>query len=340
MRSLLVGDLHIGIKSNSITWLENQIKFFKDQIIESIRTKNVDQAIFLGDIHDIRFSINQQIGYERKNIITEMVSEFPDKKFIFVAGNHDYFTPLEEYDKYNIYTVLFGEEYTRVHKNVQFIWEAPYLDDFGYLYLPWYWTENPLHFDEILYQYNFSKDIKAIFCHTDLSIWPGARIASLQGVPVYSGHIHNIYEDKLCNLHNIGAALPLTFNDVNDARYIYVLEDFDIVEKIENVTTPRFNRIYNEEIFEDRPELYQNSYMQLCISSNNINTAKYIDQIKFLKSQYVNANIRIHIIDDTVNLKTLEVDGFDMNINKYIEDNIPEYLDTKYNKIKTKLAEQ
>ena len=340
MRSLLVGDLHIGIKSNSITWLENQIKFFKDQIIESIRTKNVDQAIFLGDIHDIRFSINQQIGYELKNIITEMVSEFPDKKFIFVAGNHDYFTPLEEYDKYNIYTVLFGEEYTRVHKNVQFIWEAPYLDDFGYLYLPWYWTENPLHFDEILYQYNFSKDIKAIFCHTDLSIWPGARIASLQGVPVYSGHIHNIYEDKLCNLHNIGAALPLTFNDVNDARYIYVLEDFDIVEKIENVTTPRFNRIYNEEIFEDRPELYQNSYMQLCISSNNINTAKYIDQIKFLKSQYVNANIRIHIIDDTVNLKTLEVDGFDMNINKYIEDNIPEYLDTKYNKIKTKLAEQ
>ena len=340
MRSLLVGDLHIGIKSNSITWLENQIKFFKDQIIESIRTKNVDQAIFLGDIHDIRFSINQQIGYELKNIITEMVSEFPDKKFIFVAGNHDYFTPLEEYDKYNIYTVLFGEEYTRVHKNVQFIWEAPYLDDFGYLYLPWYWTENPLHFDEILYQYNFSKDIKAIFCHTDLSIWPGARIASLQGVPVYSGHIHNIYEDKLCNLHNIGAALPLTFNDVNDARYIYVLEDFDIVEKIENVTTPRFNRIYNEEIFEDRPELYQNSYMQLCISSNNINTAKYIDQIKFLKSQYVNANIRIHIIDDTVNLKTLEVDGFDMNINKYIEDNIPDYLDTKYNKIKTKLAEQ
>lgn len=340
MRSLLVGDLHIGIKSNSITWLENQIKFFKDQIIESIRTKNVDQAIFLGDIHDIRFSINQQIGYELKSIITEMVSEFPDKKFIFVAGNHDYFTPLEEYDKYNIYTVLFGEEYTRVHKNVQFIWEAPYLDDFGYLYLPWYWTENPLHFDEILYQYNFSKDIKAIFCHTDLSIWPGARIASLQGVPVYSGHIHNIYEDKLCNLHNIGAALPLTFNDVNDARYIYVLEDFDIVEKIENVTTPRFNRIYNEEIFEDRPELYQNSYMQLCISSNNINTAKYIDQIKFLKSQYVNANIRIHIIDDTVNLKTLEVDGFDMNINKYIEDNIPEYLDTKYNKIKTKLAEQ
>ena len=340
MRSLLVGDLHIGIKSNSITWLENQIKFFKDQIIESIRTKNVDQAIFLGDIHDIRFSINQQIGYELKSIITEMVSEFPDKKFIFVAGNHDYFTPLEEYDKYNIYTVLFGEEYTRVHKNVQFIWEAPYLDDFGYLYLPWYWTENPLHFDEILYQYNFSKDIKAIFCHTDLSIWPGARIASLQGVPVYSGHIHNIYEDKLCNLHNIGAALPLTFNDVNDARYIYVLEDFDIVEKIENVTTPRFNRIYNEEIFEDRPELYQNSYMQLCISSNNINTAKYIDQIKFLKSQYVNANIRIHIIDDTVNLKTLEVDGFDININNYIEDNIPEYLDTKYNKIKTKLAEQ
>ena len=96
-----------------------------------------------------------------------------------------------------------------------------------------------------------------------------------KGIPVYSGHIHYLYDDELGNLHNLGAALQLTFGDTNQPRYLYILKDFKIVEKIENVTTPKFKRIYNDEIFKATEEDFYNSYMQICVSSSNINKAQY-----------------------------------------------------------------
>ena len=64
MRTLVVGDLHIGIKNNSLTWLESQLEFFDKQIFETIQNKEIKRVIFLGDIYDIRYSINQQVGIE------------------------------------------------------------------------------------------------------------------------------------------------------------------------------------------------------------------------------------------------------------------------------------
>ena len=64
MRDLIIGDMHIGIKNNSVSWLEAHLDFFDKQIFETIRTQNIDRVIFLGDLSDIRYSINQQIGIE------------------------------------------------------------------------------------------------------------------------------------------------------------------------------------------------------------------------------------------------------------------------------------
>lgn len=340
MQYLIIGDLHFGIKSNAIDWLESQLDFFEKQIFKTLEdNKEIGTVVFLGDMFDIRYSVNQQIAIEVKQIIRVMLDKFKTIKFMFIAGNHDYYSPLEEFAKYNAYNVLFGEEFIKVHPNATIINEEPLFTEDGALYLPWYYTENPDHFDEILYQFDFSNEVKAIFCHTDLSSWPGARISSLHGCPIYSGHIHYIYEDELCNLHNVGAMFPLTFGDVNQSRYMYILEDFKIKDKIKNVTTPKFTRIYDKEIFDAGPETFENSYVQICVSNSNINKAKYVEQIKNLKTTYTNANIRIHVIDDDTNIDTLSVAGFNTNINKYIEDNIPQHLDTKYNVIKQKLQE-
>ena len=212
MRALVIGDLHFGIKSNSLSWLESQLKFFKDQIFVAIEEKNIDRIIFLGDVSDIRYSVNQQIGIELKKLFREMLNKFNDKEFIIVAGNHDYYSPLEEFAEYTAYELMFGEEFYKCHPNLRVVQNDPYMDNDGNLFLPWYWTENPTHFDEILYNYDFSREVKAVYCHADLMTWPGARIGSLKGCPVYSGHIHNINIDKLSNLYNLGAAVALTFN--------------------------------------------------------------------------------------------------------------------------------
>ena len=340
MRSLIIGDLHFGIKNNSLSWLELQLDFFKKQIFNIIETKNIDRIIQLGDLSDVRYSINQQIGIEIKKLFREMLNKFNDKEFIFIAGNHDYYSPLEEFAEYTSYELIFGDEFYKCHPNFKVIQSDPYLTEDGCLMLPWYWTENTDHIDELLYGYDFGNEVKAIFCHTDLTSWPGARIASFKGTPIYSGHIHFIVEDALCNLHNIGAAVALTFNDVNQDRYLYILEDYEIVDKIKNETTPQFKRAYNEQIFELTEDYFNNSYVQLCISSNNINKAKYVEHLKEIKTTYINANIRLHIIDDDTNIETLSVNGFNTNIETYIENNIPQHLDDKYNLIKQKLQEQ
>ena len=339
MRNLVIGDLHFGIKSNSLFWLETQLKFFEEQIFPILETKEIDRVIQLGDLNDVRYSINQQIGIEVRNLIRKMVDSFPNIEFVIVAGNHDYYSPLEEYSYYNFYELVFSDEFLKCHPNLRIVNQDPWLAEDGSLFLPWYWTENTDHFDEILYNYDFTREVKSIYCHADLTCWPGARIGSLKGCPVYSGHIHYIIFDQLSNLYNLGAALSLTFNDVNQNRYVYIIEDHKIVDKIENITTPRFKRIFNEEIFDLDSSVFENSYIQLCISSNNINKAKYIDQIKYLKLTHPDSNMKVNVIDEDTNLETLSIEGFDTNISKYIEDNIPEHLDNKYNIIKNKLQE-
>lgn len=340
MRMLCVGDLHFGIKGNSISWLESQLEWFDKQLFDILRNEKIDRCVFLGDIFDIRYSIHQQIGIEVKKIFRKMLKEFNNIEFIIIAGNHDYYSPLEEFVEYNAYNLVFGEEFLEKYNNLTIVYNDPYKTEDGALFLPWYWTENPDHFDELLYNFKFGYDIKAIFCHADLVQWPGPRIASLKGCPIYSGHIHNIQFDNIGKLYNLGAVFPLTFNDVNEDRYVWILEDYKIVSKIKNVTTPKFIRIYNEDIFIENDELFTNSYIQLCISSQNMSKARYIEQIKYLKLQYPEANIRLHIINDDTNIDTLESSSLSVNINTYIEKNIPEHLETKYKIIKEKLNEQ
>lgn len=340
MRSLVIGDVHFGIKSNNSTWLDYQVRFFKEQVVPVIRENNIDNIIFLGDLFDIRYSMNQQIGIEVRKLIIALVDTFKDKQFIFIAGNHDYYSPLEDLQEYNSYSLLFGNDFLRCHQNVIFVTRDPKLMN-EQLYLPWYYTENPEHFDSLLYNYKFGVEVKSIYCHTDLAIWPGARITALRGCPVYSGHIHNIQIDEENKLYNLGSACAFTFMDVNEAKYLYIIEDHKIVDKIENVTTPRFKRFYNEEIFTINEDDVKDSFIQLCISTDNINKAAYIDQVKYLKSTYTDASMRVHPIDDTMSsTTTFAAEGFNTNISQFIDDNMPEYLTVKYEIIKDKLKEK
>ena len=89
MRDLIIGDMHIGIKNNSISWLESQLEFFDKQIFDIIENKNIERVIFLGDLSDIRYSINQQVGIELKNLIRTLSNKYPSKEFFFIAGNPD-----------------------------------------------------------------------------------------------------------------------------------------------------------------------------------------------------------------------------------------------------------
>ena len=118
MRELVIGDLHFGIKNNSISWLESQLDFFHNQIFPILKDKDINRCIFLGDLTDIRYSINQQIGIELKKLFREILNEFPKIDFYLLAGNHDYYSPLEEFVSYNSYELIFGQEFVNCYDNL------------------------------------------------------------------------------------------------------------------------------------------------------------------------------------------------------------------------------
>ena len=97
MRQLLIGDCHFGVQSNSVVWLETQLNFFNTQVREVLNTRNIDRVVFLGDLFDIRYSANQQIGIEVKKLIRDLLTNYPNIEFYFIAGNHDFYSPLEEF---------------------------------------------------------------------------------------------------------------------------------------------------------------------------------------------------------------------------------------------------
>lgn len=335
MRQLLIGDCHFGRHSNSVVWLENQLNFFNTQIFDILKNKNIDRVVFLGDLFESRYSTNTQVGCEVKNLIRKLLTNFSNIDFIIIAGNHDFYSPQEEFHDYNSYEMIFGKEFINSYNNLKILTYEEYYDPFTKdLYLPWYSTENFQTFQDTIFKYK-NGGINNIFVHADVEHWD-LSIKSLlpKNSNIWSGHIHYIWNKE--NLHIVGAAYSFDFSDVNQIKYLYIIEDNEVVEKIENTTTPKFKSFYNEDIFRLTEDDFNNSYIQLYIFNSNANKAKYIERIKELDKNYAEYNIKKHIIDDSMG-EDFQLTYFNANIDNYIEQNIPDYLNNKFNIIKTKL---
>lgn len=342
MKNLVIGDLHFGTKTNNIQWIEYHINYFNKQIINEIKTNYYDRIIFLGDLIDIRHAINQHVGCELKKCIRNLSKEYkksnPNGKIIFIAGNHDYYSPLKDFIQYNSYELIFGEEFSIVNDNIIFVNIKPFYDKENLsLYIPWFYTEDIYVLKDTIIEYTSNNHIETIYCHADLITWDETITALLNNINVYSGHIHHYWDGG--NLHNLCAALPLNFSDVNEKRYLHVIDDGIISKRIENTTTPLFKRIYNEEIFKELEcSFFENAFVQLLINKQNINKASYIERIKEIKKEYGEYySISVKLYDNINEIEKIEFAPIQTNINEFIKTNVPTHLNDKYNVIKEQI---
>ena len=332
LKDLVIGDMHFGVKSNNVTWLDQQVRFFNEQIFPLVESH--DRVIILGDLFDVRYSVQQQVGYEVKNLIRRLSSM--NKPVYIIAGNHDYYSPIIDFEKCNAYEVVFGEEFEMVHDNVHFITSAPLLTD-RTLMLPWYCTEDEERYVQVTKEYRGQYDV--IYCHTDLEHWPENKIALKGDAVVYSGHIHYPWTNPQAGLYNIGAACAFTFNDVNAERYVYTICGKDITERHKNVTTPLFKRFYNERVFTLQKEDTINSYVHLYISKENIAKASYIERIAEIKKTFPYLLMRVVQTDELFDSLTIGGADLSTNIHEYIHKNMPQHLQPKLEIIDNKLKE-
>lgn len=335
MKDLIVGDCHFGIKSNSLQWLETQLDFFKKQFIPELKSNKYDRVIFLGDIFDIRYAINQYIGYEVKILFRDLTSNFPNINFYIVAGNHDYYSPDINYLKYNAYNLIFGYEFLNIHSNLHIIHEDYLIKD-NTVFAPWYSTENQERFEKMIKDIELQKPT-LMYCHTDLATWPmdGRLDIKPEFLTVISGHIHNLQENESNKLFNIGSMFAINFNDVNTKKYFYSYdtEEQKFIEAFENTTTPRFIQFSNEDIFSLQNSDIENSHVRIFISSDNINKAAYIERLTEIKKNFEYKSLKIQTINSNV-IENVEGVSLNTNITDFIENNIPDHLKEKYNYIK------
>lgn len=335
MKDLVIGDLHFGIKTNNVTWLEKQVEFMDTFIVPKIAGH--DRVVFLGDLFDIRYSTNTQVGCCVKESVRKMLLGNPGTDFYFIAGNHDYYSPVIDFEEYNAYSLVFGEEFTTVHPNLHIIATEPLLDS-RTLMLPWYYTEDDTRYAGAMAKYAGEFDV--IYCHTACDQWTPEKVAAKGGATVFSGHIHYPWCDTGSKMFNVGAACAFTFNDVNSKRYIYTIVDGCIKGAYENTVTPKFVRYTDEEIFTVTPEDTAGAYVQLCVSSVNMQKALYIEQIKNIKTEFGADDVKTIVVDTEYSGVPIADIDFNTNMHEYIKKNIPQHLSVKYetvsNNIKSK----
>ena len=60
MKVALIADCHFGIKKSDISFMESQLRFYKEQFVPELKQANIKDIFILGDVFDTRQTINVQ----------------------------------------------------------------------------------------------------------------------------------------------------------------------------------------------------------------------------------------------------------------------------------------
>lgn len=260
----IITDTHFGSHQNSKSWLDDNLGFFYQQFIPQIKkhkSKNPTQQFHLihcGDVFDVRYSINLEIGTRVKQLFKDLLEPGLFDQITIIGGNHDYYQNYTN-DNCSIDLIL-GEltESLEYKDKIKLITQAIEIDEENnFIFIPWIpddpagntmeYTINILkdYFEYILKENNSNKSIN-IFCHLDIfgqfdvnhnHIEPILNIIqkytgldSIGQINIFSGHIHGpfktfkpsnskkYYHDKV-NLINLGSTIYLNFSDTDDHHY-------------------------------------------------------------------------------------------------------------------------
>lgn len=306
MKTILITDTHFGVKQNSMTWLNSQIRFIENQLIPYIKSqKEPIKLIHLGDVFDSRSSVSTYVATKIIYIfkkLREVVNEF-----IIIAGNHDFYSPNS--DEVDTITLLLKDI------GAKLVIKDIVIDGIN-MYVPWYQWESP-NLQSIIDQNN----IKNIFTHADIV----TQKVNIKNCNIYSGHLHIPYIKG--RIRNLGSCYALNFGDSNAPRGFYVIND-DKLQFVENEESIKFHRLYNDDIFKDLSHIKQNDYIEVYVNQQNLSTSQYNIKISELTKSYKNIWVIPQIITIYSN-DNITFDGYDMN--NVITEMIPENLLDKFN---------
>jgi hypothetical protein len=270
----LLGDLHLGIRNNSVEWSDIQTDFLLGHFLEQVDAEGFDpdQDILLqvGDWNHVRESTNVRIQE-----VSQRVAELLCKKFkrgvYFFVGNHDCYYK----DRTDVHSL---KGYDRMFQNFH-IFEQPTqlsINSHQILILPWCEKSSDLQEQVKKHKADY------LFCHADFTGFSLNSATRLEhGLTqedvtsykrVYSGHIHiRQRKDKIVY---IGTPYEMDRGDRGNQKGFYVLDASgkDFEEKfVPNEFSPKHLKF---DIFEllslneaELKKIFHNNFIDVMIES-------------------------------------------------------------------------
>lgn len=327
MKVALISDLHFGVKKSDKTFIASQLKFFNDQLVPELKSKNIKNLFILGDVFDTRQAVNVQTDNYVLDLFKNTLKDFAIK---IIVGNHDiYHTTTNEVNSLKMLDLLPN---VQVFENQEVI----YCDDKKCLFLPW--ITDYTKFDElVLDHYDYC------FCHADIIGFDmgGGRLSDVgvlankfleKADHIYSGHYHKRYTKTYGNqsITYIGAPYQITRIDRYEPRG-YTIIDFetDEMEFVQNQVSIQFTKhIYPNITKADIPGNVVDIDVPYELSTETKKIYDLIAECEKLKPAYP---VNLNILPKEVNYGDMEVKQEDFNLLSLFKGYI-EQLETKVDK--------
>lgn len=265
MKVALISDTHFGVRKGNETFLNSQLKFFREQFIPELKSAGIDTILHLGDFFDNRVHINSKV---LNSVIELLRDDLKDFQIYILVGNHDsYFESTIEVNSIEPLSLF---EHVHIIKNIKQI----ELGGRKITAIPWVVKE-----EDAIKQIETLPESEIALGHLELASFDMFRNKICEhGMSfdyftkrfklTFSGHFHTRSVKEFANGNNIvyiGNAYHLTRNDIGDERGYCILNLNDLTyEFVSNKVSIRYISVkYPETITEE------------IVSGNNVDV--YID---------------------------------------------------------------
>lgn len=236
----ILSDIHFGQSNFNKEIFETQMEFFEKQFFPYLIENNIKDVIHCGDFFHNRNLINWLIYNELKTRFFKWFDD-NDVKFHTVLGNHDLFyrstlevnSLTETIKEFN--NILVYDKDTIVTIGKYTLGMIPWIID----------RKN----------YKFPSKCDMLFAHLELNGFPMTKgISSKEGYEtttfskykyVFSGHYHTNFTKD--NVIMVGSPYQTTWNDFNELKGFYVVDDNFHIEYVKNIINPRFVKVYYDD---------------------------------------------------------------------------------------------
>ena len=249
-------DIHFGAKSNSEVHNQDCLNFI-DWFIVKAKEENCEIAIFCGDWHNSRASINiSTLQYSLRAL--EKLSAAFDRVF-FIPGNHD----LYYRDRRDIMSVAWAQHIPNIH----IVNESIYTEG-DVAIVPWLIGDDHKKLSKVNAKYMFGHlELPHFLMNAKVAMPDHGDIKpdDFRGVEnVYSGHFH--IRQKQGNITYIGNCFPHNYADAWDDERGMMIQEWGKPPVYHNwPMAPRFRTLKLSELLES-PETFMNNRTYLRVT--------------------------------------------------------------------------